>query len=55
MIGAPVMGYAVQTSGFGAAWLFVGAVAALALVGTFAMKGEEELRVPLGGAGDRLV
>ncbi|TME93373.1 MAG: MFS transporter, partial [Chloroflexi bacterium] len=55
MIGAPVMGYAVQTSGFGAAWLFVGAVAALALAGTFAMKGEEDLRVPLGGAGDRLV
>jgi predicted MFS family arabinose efflux permease len=44
MIGAPVMGYAVQTSGFGAAWLFVGLVAALALVGTFAMRGEEELR-----------
>jgi MFS transporter, NNP family, nitrate/nitrite transporter len=42
MVGAPVMGYAVQTWGFGAAWLFAGAVAALALVGTFAMRGEEE-------------
>ena len=43
MVGAPVMGYAVQTYGFGAAWLFVGAVAAAAFVVTFAMRGEEEL------------
>lgn len=43
MVGAPVMGYAVQTYGFGAAWLFVGAVAAVALLVTFAMRGEEEL------------
>ena len=43
MVGAPVMGYAVQTYGFGAAWLFVGAVAAAALLVTFAMRGEEEL------------
>jgi NNP family nitrate/nitrite transporter-like MFS transporter len=43
MVGAPAMGYAVQTWGFGAAWLFAGAVAALALAGTFAMRGEEEL------------
>jgi predicted MFS family arabinose efflux permease len=44
MIGAPVMGFAVQSSGFSAAWLLVGTVALLALVGTFAMRGEEELR-----------
>jgi ACS family hexuronate transporter-like MFS transporter len=44
MVGAPVMGYAVQTYGFGAAWLFVGAVASLAFVVTFFMRGEEELR-----------
>jgi nitrate/nitrite transporter NarK len=43
MLGAPVMGFAVQTWGFAAAWLFVGFVGALALVGTFAMFGEEEL------------
>ncbi|MEP6693706.1 MAG: MFS transporter [Chloroflexota bacterium] len=44
MMGAPAMGYAVQTSGFSAAWLFVGAVSAVALVGTVFMRGEEELR-----------
>jgi len=43
MVGAPVMGYAVQTYGFGAAWAFVGAVALAALVVTFVMRGEEEL------------
>ncbi len=43
MIGAPAMGYAVQTFGFWAAWLFVGAVAALAFVGAAFMRGEEEL------------
>ena len=43
MIGAPLMGYAVQTYGFGAAWSVVGAVALLAFAGTFAMRGEEDL------------
>lgn len=43
MLGAPLMGYAVQTFGFGAAWGFVGAVAVLALAVTFAMRGEEDL------------
>jgi predicted MFS family arabinose efflux permease len=43
MIGAPAMGYAVQTLGFWAAWSFVAAVAALALAGTLFMRGEEEL------------
>jgi len=42
-IGAPAMGYAVQTYGFGAAWMFVGVVASAALLVTFAMRGEEEL------------
>lgn len=49
MLGAPAMGYAVQTYGFWAAWLFVGAVAALALGGTFLMRGEEDM--PGGGPG----
>ena len=43
LIGAPVMGYAVQTWGFAAAWIFVGLVGALALAGTAVMRGEEEL------------
>ena len=42
-LGAPVMGLAVQTYGFAAAWIFVGAVALLAFGGTFAIRGEEEL------------
>lgn len=44
MVGASAMGYAVQTFGFWAAWLFVGALSTLAFVGTAFMRGEEELR-----------
>ena len=43
MVGAPAMGFAVQTFGFWAAWLFVGAVSAIAFLGTAYMRGEEEL------------
>jgi len=43
IVGAPAMGYAVQTFGFWAAWLFVGGVSAVAFVGTAFMRGEEEL------------
>lgn len=43
MIGAPIMGFAVQTFGFWAAWLFVGLVAAIALASTSFLRGEEEL------------
>lgn len=43
MVGAPVMGLAVQTYGFAAAWGFVGTVALLALAVTFLMRGEEDL------------
>lgn len=43
MIGAPVMGFAVQTWGFAAAWLVVAFVGFAALAGTFAVVGEEEL------------
>ncbi|HKY52378.1 MAG TPA: MFS transporter, partial [Candidatus Limnocylindria bacterium] len=46
MLGAPAMGYAVQTFGFWAAWSFVAAVAGLALAGTSFMRGEEELVTP---------
>jgi len=42
MIGAPVMGFAVQTWGFAAAWGFVGLVSLSALAGTLVMRGEEE-------------
>lgn len=48
MIGAPVMGFAVQTSGFAAAWLVVAFVGFAALVGTFAIVGEEELSAVRG-------
>lgn len=44
MVGAPAMGYAVQSFGFWAAWLFVGAVSAFAYIGTSFMRGEEEMR-----------
>ena len=43
MTGAPLMGYAVQTYGFAAAWAVVGAVALIAFGGTFFLRGEEEL------------
>lgn len=43
MIGAPVMGFAVQTWGFGAAWLVVAFVGVSAFVGTLPLRGEEEL------------
>ncbi|HEV8655667.1 MAG TPA: MFS transporter [Candidatus Limnocylindria bacterium] len=43
MVGAPAMGYAVQTFGFWAAWLFVGVISAVAFVGTTFMRGEEDL------------
>src|SRR5438093_6822042 len=43
LVGAPVMGYAVQTWGFGAAWAFVGLVGAVPLAGTAVLRGEEEL------------
>ena len=43
MVGAPVMGFAVQTYGFAAAWAYLGVVAAMAFAVTFVMRGEEEL------------
>ena len=44
MVGAPAMGYAVQTYGFWAAWFFVGLVSVIAFIGTAFMRGEEELQ-----------
>jgi len=43
LVGAPAMGYAIQTWGFSWAWLILGAMSAAALAITFVMKGEEEL------------
>ncbi|OLC52565.1 MAG: hypothetical protein AUH85_16830 [Chloroflexi bacterium 13_1_40CM_4_68_4] len=43
MVGAPAMGYAVQTLGFAAAWAVVGSVATVALAMTLRTRGEEEL------------
>ena len=44
MIGAPVMGLAVQTYGFAAAWAYLAVVALVAFAATFAMRGEEDFR-----------
>ncbi len=43
LVGAPAMGYAIQTWGFSSAWLILGVISAAALAVTFAMRGEEEL------------
>jgi predicted MFS family arabinose efflux permease len=41
LIGAPAMGYAIQTWGFSWAWLILGAISTAALAVTFVMRGEE--------------
>jgi len=46
LVGAPAMGYAIQTWGFSWAWLILGAISAAALAVTFVMRGEEELTAP---------
>jgi nitrate/nitrite transporter NarK len=43
LVGAPVIGYAVQTWGFTAAWAILAATSLAALGGSFVMRGEEEL------------
>lgn len=43
LVGAPAMGYAIQTWGFSWAWLILGGISATALAITFVMKGEEDL------------
>ncbi len=43
LVGAPAMGYAIDTWGFSWAWLILGLISALALVVTFVMRGEEDL------------
>ena len=43
LVGAPAMGYAIQTWGFSWAWLILGGISAAALAVTFVMRGEEEL------------
>jgi predicted MFS family arabinose efflux permease len=43
LVGAPAMGYAIQTWGFSWAWLILGAISAAALGVTFVMRGEDEL------------
>lgn len=45
LAGAPAMGYAIDAWGFSSAWLILGAISALALAGTFLMRGEEELAI----------
>jgi len=41
VLGAPLIGVAVERIGFSGAWLFVGILPAVALAGTFLMRGEE--------------
>ena len=43
IIGAPLMGVAVERFGFTAAWIAIAAIPAIAFIGTFYMRGEEEL------------
>lgn len=43
LVGAPAMGYAIQTWGFSWAWLILGGISAGALAVTFVMRGEEQL------------
>lgn len=43
MIGAPVMGFAIQTWGFASAWGLLAAISLLAMGATFVMRGEESL------------
>lgn len=43
LLGAPTMGYAIQTWGFSWAWLLLGVISAIALAVTFVMRGEEQL------------
>ena len=43
VVGAPLMGAAIERFGFSAAWLVIAIVPVAALVGTFFMRGEEDL------------
>lgn len=43
LVGAPAMGYAIQTWGFSSAWLILGLLSIAALAVTFVMRGEEQL------------
>lgn len=43
LVGAPAMGYAIQTWGFSQAWLILGGISLTALAITFVMRGEEDL------------
>ena len=43
VVGAPVMGVAIERFGFSAAWLVIAIVPIAALAGTFFMRGEEDL------------
>lgn len=43
MIGAPAMGFAIQTWGFSSAWALLAGISVLALGATFVMRGEEAL------------
>lgn len=48
LVAAPLMGYAVQSWDFSAAWLIPAAMSGAALIATFVMRGEEELEAASG-------
>lgn len=48
LVAAPLMGYAIQTWGFSAAWLILGAISIVALGGTLLMRGEEHFTRQVG-------
>ena len=50
VLGAPLIGFAVERIGFSGAWLFVGLLPAAALAGTFVMRGEESYQATAGQA-----
>jgi nitrate/nitrite transporter NarK len=46
VVGAPVMGAAIERFGFSAAWIAIAVLPLAALIGTFFMRGEEDLTGP---------
>lgn len=48
VIGAPLIGFAVERIGFSGAWLFIGILPAVAFAGTFLMRGEESYQATAG-------
>jgi predicted MFS family arabinose efflux permease len=50
VVGAPLMGVAIERLGFSAAWIAIAVIPLAALVGTFFMRGEERFATPEVGS-----